>query len=204
MLVGVLGLALALIEAIDPLVTLAHVVHFIVENWHVITRAIWSSVLKIFGVELTPLTQALLNAGSFLLLLELAATKSTVKENASGPEGFGAMVRQLLLQVLNFCLLVLIFALIVTSTIQKSGVGVGTLKGIPMPYELGNWRDSQNWAPMIIWIFSGSGILACFQVRPIPLLRKLFDVAFVVVGILGINFALEGFIELYGWAKELH
>ena len=178
--IGVIGLSVSIVGAMEPVIQIANFIHYLVAHWHELTAAIWDSALGLFGLHAEAGVAALLNAGAFCFALEISAM--TAPRHAPSLKSFA-------LGALNRIVTVVLFYGILLSSFIRLGEPI---KSLVDPLTIENWFDRKNWLLFGVWFFAMSFSVGIGG-NPYVLARRLLDVAAFCLIILLFNFiALDG------------
>lgn len=173
---GVIGLSLTLIGTLEPLIKLANVVHFAVENWRALTGIFWNSIASLFDVKLSHTSIALLNGGIFAFAIEIASYPR---------ERIQRSLWWLPLRLFNAAVVAFMSWGIAVAAIWPDMPNVSPL---PDPMVLENWKHKDTLVPLLCWSFLGIQTPCVFGVDPVLMARRLLDVAACLLVIFGLNY----------------
>jgi hypothetical protein len=175
---GVLGLAISVLGALEPLIQIAELVRWLVDHWHETTRFIWSSLFSLWSWKVDAKTLATLNAGAFVFFLWLAADRPPEKRRLllSIPAG-----------VINFVILVGLFFAIQFATVERVAPDL-ILSPPPEPVRPEKWLTEQELPNTVAGFFAGTSLANALTTNQLLMLRRLVDVFILTAGIIGLNY----------------
>jgi len=170
-LVGVIGLAMTLLGALDPLIQIAELAQALVRHWHEAAHYIWSLVFSFWKLNIGPVAAARLTAASFLLAVSISSMRSN-----AGPK---SLLVWMWAKLLVFAMLLFLAILIVGSAESRLSAS-----------------DSNGNSQTVIyagWIFAAACLVA-FLSNPFSMIRRLFDSALMVGVLLALSYSLHWLI----------
>jgi hypothetical protein len=179
--ISIVGLAITVVGSLDPVLQIAGFIRFLAEHWREFSGVVWNSIFGIFGIHANTATLALLNAGCFVLALEIAVTTAPHRPFS---------VWSVLLKLLNGVIVAALFVLIAVGSISGHHAPGDQM---PNPAEWSSWLDRKNWLPLAVYVFAFTGLPIGATAEPFAMARRLVDVILFLLVILGFNY-----IAIYG------